>query len=192
MPTGKREVFKIELRLDPAQRRVWSEMEESGKAVQAMALAKLESLHSTGWSMEREMFVNLSLNEASASAGMLKERAVRGLLGTAHDRFTAHVRAMGGPLRRNRGSAPFEIDPEDLVLSSTDPVIAVPYLGMVRILPNNKINAYVNDRRYGPTEDKAGHWSRLKKIELCVWNNRHVLVVDCSGGEVKVTEKGKK
>lgn len=189
MPSGLREIFRIELRLDPAQRDIWSRMEKDGKALRKLTITKLEQTSSVGWSMERGTFVESMFKEAMQAVDILHERAVRGVVGRAHDGFTAYFKANGEPPRRSNGVPMFEVDPEDVVLSSSDPIAVIPYLGSVRILPNNKVNVYSGDSRFGPTESKANIWSRLRTVGLEVWNHRYVLTMDCTSGDGPVKLK---
>jgi len=181
----------MELRLSPEQREVWSKMEIDGKAVTKMAFTKLESLWEGGWTMEREMFVDSALKEVMSTVTFLQEHAVRGLLRESHDRFSSHIKAAGKPLFRGRMKLSFDIGPDEMILSSSEPVVSVPYLGKVKLLPNDKINAYVGSSAFQSTDHKAVLWSNLRRVRLEIWNNRHVMTVDCSS-DAEVKERDQK
>jgi hypothetical protein len=83
-----------------------------------------------------------------------------------HDTYQPGVKRRG-----RRSLYPVEVDPKDVHFSTTERLVRVPYLGLVKHRHNNKILAH--------SEETAWLMENVTSMRLAVRNQHLCLVIDC-------------
>jgi hypothetical protein len=177
MPRGKKEEFKIELRLDRHQKKIWESLTQEADAINELARSRLLEQHRNSWSVHRDLFI--AMMEKELQKKYLLPESVRSVLEFTCEGFRPEVET-----RRGRRIYPLDVSPQDVVFSITENFVSVPYLGLIRYSPNKKIPTK-------PTSaNKHWRWPDVKRMTLTIWNQLHVLLINCGKEDrIKPTRK---
>ncbi len=173
MPRGKFETFKLELKLDRDQRRKWGAMDEAALKIVELARMKLTGFQKSGIPIVKHAFIE-SAKKESISNDFLPI-TVDGILDKVYDS------ANPGLQNRKGGNFPFNLPREEVLFSTTERVVRLPYLGVTKYFSNQRMDLMpaVSSSGYSP-------WSKVQRISMCVLNNLHILLIDCRSLETVV------
>jgi hypothetical protein len=141
MPKGHRETFKIELLLDHDQRHrirlVWDELRDIDLLVRKKLADQLTLLRSL---MERGTFIEVITPEVENYAPSVSRESLSRSIGLSYDRF--RVRHDRGASHKVRGtlSRELEVNPIEIILSSSEYSLKIPELGLCKYKRNRFIN----------------------------------------------------
>lgn len=178
MAKGSRKSFRIRLLLTPEQKAVFKKLEKQYSSLGAAVRAELEKQQETiGGPVGKGLYAE-SFRRMSEHAPDLDEAALRDAVSACYDSAKRSIES-GLNRPRRKPSLDVTVDPGQVSFSTSDRLVRIPYLGLVRFSRNRFIVP-----GSGPgTEDKAALWRSVRRISLTVFSNDPVLFVDCTSEE---------
>lgn len=177
MAKGFREKYSVELVLDYDQKKVWEKMES-----QASDLFKLfkeqitRQVQILGTPIAKNLWMEQSSPEEAEIAPSLLPLARSRVREAAYDKYRTDVKQRGG-----REALFVEVPKADVVFSTVEKLVRLPYLGLVRHRDNNKILV----------SSECAAWAMENVTSMRVGRvNQHLcLVIDCREDPSFVTKK---
>lgn len=165
MPRGQGEQFFVELKPDYDQKKVWERIEKQSMEISDVFKGEVRRQHAI---LGTPIAKNLYLEAPSVFdfAHELLPLAVLRIKEAVHDTFREEVKR-----KRGRGMFPVEVDPRDVHFSTMGTIVRIPYLGLVKHRPNQKI--------LSTSDESKWVMENVTSMRLTVKNHYLCLVIDC-------------
>lgn len=179
----------MQLRLERQQRMAWDLMEEQAKAIDHVVRDAMVREARTGIELHRDFFLAAHSARCSEVAPDLTESTVEWLILQFRDAHAARERKGASHRKKGQFSCEFLVPKDEVVFSTVEDVVRIPYLGLVRFRPNSFITVRYRRLPKVGSKKKVDRLSAMRRTLLHRKHGEYTMIIDCSkeGGK---KEKG--
>jgi len=167
MPRGFREKFRVELLPDFDQKKAWERVNAQASGLFRLFKEQIgRQVQVLGTPMAKNLWMEQSSPEEAETAPDLSPLTRLRLREAAHDTYRTDIRQRG-----RRDVLFLEVPKEEVIFSTVERLVRLPYLGLVRHRHNNKILV--------SSECAAWQMENVTSMRLGLVHQRLCLVIDC-------------
>ena len=172
---SERSTFKVCLILDRDQKRTWLRLESQAHALRAKILSDLDSqVRTLGILIHKSLYME-GLEALRSFAPDLDTFSMEGTVSAIYDVERARIESAAPRPQGRKSTVRIRVCSSDVTFSTSEHSVRIPYLGLVRHRKNRFIIPSTDQ-----SDNKSWLWRNVSFMELSVFNNDNILMIDCS------------